>query len=83
MTHHDITVATAIQYGIAGPDAAWLSRNALLDAAGQVDQYARAWLWSNVEAQLDKAYAAIGGDNPGTGYEYHAGTHPVQRAMQA
>ena len=39
---------------------------------------AREWSWSEVETALDRAYAAIGGSNPGSGYDYHCGTHPAQ-----
>lgn len=45
-----------------------------------LDAQARAWNWGNVEHKLDRAYRALGVENPGSGYDYHCGTHPVQAA---
>jgi hypothetical protein len=45
-----------------------------------ITEQARAWNWGNVEHKLDCAYAALGSKNPGTGYDYHCGNHPVEIA---
>lgn len=45
-----------------------------------LNEQARAWNWGNVEHKLDRAYRALGSENPGTGYDYHCGNHPLQTA---
>jgi hypothetical protein len=41
-----------------------------------------AWKWDEVEKALDAIYAEMGGENPGTGYDYHTGKHPLQIAVR-
>ncbi|MDQ3159311.1 MAG: hypothetical protein M3P98_04235 [bacterium] len=48
---------------------------------GAARKYGRAWNWDAAERALDRAYQVLGGQNPGTGYDWHAGIHPLQRAI--
>lgn len=38
----------------------------------------RNWSWTDAEKAIDKAYALLGASNPGTGYAWHTGQHPIQ-----
>jgi hypothetical protein len=48
----------------------------------KIHQLAREWKWEEVESALDSLYASLGGENPGTGYDYHKGQHPLQIAIR-
>lgn len=39
---------------------------------------AREWNWGKVKNKLDRAYRALGSENPGDGHDFHRGIHPVQ-----
>lgn len=79
---HEI-VAGAILYGITGHDGPKGDAGyALIDACQRIDRLARAWEWTAVEAELDRAYLACGSVNLGAGHDYHCGAHPVQAAMR-
>ena len=40
------------------------------------------WDWDAAEENLDAAYAAVGQQNPGTGFDWHRGWHPLQPALR-
>lgn len=48
-----------------------------------LDDEVRAWNWPEVEHKLNCAYRALGCVNPGTGYDYHCGRHPLQAVAAA
>jgi 2-oxoglutarate dehydrogenase complex dehydrogenase (E1) component-like enzyme len=59
------------------------------DTAEHVYQYVAAataagarWDWDAAEENLDAAYAAVGEENPATGYDWHRGWHPLQHALR-
>ena len=45
----------------------------------QAEQAAREWEWAKAERFLDRAYHLAGAENPGSGYDFHRGVHPIQR----
>ena len=40
------------------------------------------WDWDAAEENLDAAYAAVGQQHPGTGFDWHRGWHPLQPALR-
>lgn len=85
-TIHDIIAA--LIYGYVESDWHVVTASALEISQAQLDlahgilsginTQARAWHWQIVEDKLDRAYKALGGESPATGYDYHCGSHPCQ-----
>lgn len=73
------------------PDTAVVHESGLRITQAQIDRasihlsriidLAKEWQWTAVEQRLDRAYAALGSKNEGTGYDFHRGVHPVQQYL--
>jgi hypothetical protein len=61
----------------------WSQLDAAGAAIGTAKRAGRDWRWSDAEAALGRAYAALGAVNPGSGYAWHCGQHPLQTAIDA
>lgn len=66
---------------VDGRKIEWDQEERAREACARAYRHGRDWNWRAAELALDAAYAALGAANPGSGYAWHTGAHPLCTAI--